>query len=655
MRILKAKPISQRVKTSLVIAASAVCTISPAQAKLYAFGDSYSDNGNFSIVTSGSQPGPQYYQGRFSNGPTWAEVLSQRLFGSGLGFAPSLASIQIPSGVNGGVDFAHAGSTAANVRIQNYRYVQNQVSFFRGRSGSLGVTRNDVASVFAGVNDYLVYNTTVNATVTGVYNAVSSLSRSGVGRILVFNLHNMGDMPGYYDSASRTQLNDTTASHNRLLETQLSTLRSRTTVKIISVDVNRAISLASQGVGGFNITHSGQNGSQSGSCVDDGKFLSACTDNYLYYDFAHFSAAGHRYLAGIAYDRLMSVTAGTAQAGLSAATTTQALTKQNNALALRLAAASEGQGGVMNFADVGVAEFGATQAGFGASMTGGRAQSQGLSVYGFGDQMIDDSSLAETNLRDEPAERQGGFGADWREGQFLAGAAFFRGTDSEDTFGDANFQSKSTTTGASIYGAYFGKDVRVDLSGTFTDGTQEFRRFTAIEALPLVTGQTDIKASSVSLGAYYDFKVGMVDFTADARLTYARSMTDGFQESGTLGLSDNYYEASDVSGAAGRAGLTASIKGESIGGSLSVHYLASLDSDARFDLAAPFTMASFGAAPRSKLVLDEQQSTARDGAAVWGSVWIADQDNFALRADAGALVSGEGVDSGVMLTGTYKF
>lgn len=43
---------------------------------LYFFGDSLSDSGNVSALTAGLYPSAPYYDGRFSNGPVWAEIFS---------------------------------------------------------------------------------------------------------------------------------------------------------------------------------------------------------------------------------------------------------------------------------------------------------------------------------------------------------------------------------------------------------------------------------------------------------------------------------------------------------------------------------------------------------------------------------------------------
>src|SRR3954453_11818583 len=53
---------------------------------LYVFGDSLTDSGNALIATSNLPlippiPGSPYFQGRFSNGYNFADVLSLRMFG----------------------------------------------------------------------------------------------------------------------------------------------------------------------------------------------------------------------------------------------------------------------------------------------------------------------------------------------------------------------------------------------------------------------------------------------------------------------------------------------------------------------------------------------------------------------------------------------
>ena len=42
--------------------------------QIVVFGDSLSDNGN-QYKNTGQPPSPPYYNGRFSNGPTWSRVI----------------------------------------------------------------------------------------------------------------------------------------------------------------------------------------------------------------------------------------------------------------------------------------------------------------------------------------------------------------------------------------------------------------------------------------------------------------------------------------------------------------------------------------------------------------------------------------------------
>src|SRR5262245_27616808 len=84
------------------------------------FGDSTVATGNFYLATGGVVAGTPYYQGRFSNGPVWVEVLAQQL---GLD-APA------PS-VIGGSNYAWGGAeTGDGLSFFDSPNVGMQVGFF---------------------------------------------------------------------------------------------------------------------------------------------------------------------------------------------------------------------------------------------------------------------------------------------------------------------------------------------------------------------------------------------------------------------------------------------------------------------------------------------------------------------------------------------
>src|SRR6476659_8447225 len=88
-----------RLSLLLVIEAVFACTAAAGPfSNLVVFGDSLSDVGNIAQAPFINTPGPYYWNGRFSNGPVYAETLA-----TGLGL-PALVN-----SASGGNDFAYGG------------------------------------------------------------------------------------------------------------------------------------------------------------------------------------------------------------------------------------------------------------------------------------------------------------------------------------------------------------------------------------------------------------------------------------------------------------------------------------------------------------------------------------------------------------------
>ena len=77
-------------------------------ARIVLFGDSLSDNGNgsFALTLSAWPADAAYFDGRFSNGPTWIEYVAQAYFGAPLD--------------RGLDDGAFGGATLDDARVQGY-------------------------------------------------------------------------------------------------------------------------------------------------------------------------------------------------------------------------------------------------------------------------------------------------------------------------------------------------------------------------------------------------------------------------------------------------------------------------------------------------------------------------------------------------------
>lgn len=111
--------------------------------EIVVFGDSLSDTGNFFLATGGVVAGPPYFEGRFSNGPVWVEVLAERL---GLS-APS------PS-LGGGSNYAWGGAeTGPGLSSFGSPNLGLQIDLFLADRG--GFVGDELIIVAAGSNDLL--------------------------------------------------------------------------------------------------------------------------------------------------------------------------------------------------------------------------------------------------------------------------------------------------------------------------------------------------------------------------------------------------------------------------------------------------------------------------------------------------------------------
>src|SRR5690242_3414499 len=104
---------------------------------LVVFGDSLSDNGNLLRLTG--EPAPPYWEGRFSNGPTYAEQLAQEL-------GAKLDDLAVGGATASGTS-RFADPLPVNLPEQILAYLVQ----LRGRSAPPGTT----AVIDIGSNDYI--------------------------------------------------------------------------------------------------------------------------------------------------------------------------------------------------------------------------------------------------------------------------------------------------------------------------------------------------------------------------------------------------------------------------------------------------------------------------------------------------------------------
>ena len=180
----------------------AVPTIGSGFGRLVAFGDSLTDVGNVDQATGGFAPGPEYFEGRFSNGPVYAEVLAD-----GLGVGP------LGNSLSGGDVWAYGGARTTGTPFPAslvVRDLDDQVNAFLNGGGSGG--EGDLFLVYAGGNDVAaVVDGGSNGVTAAAGRVVSQMGRlfdAGARDFLVPNLPPLGLTPRYNGDPADAALAD---------------------------------------------------------------------------------------------------------------------------------------------------------------------------------------------------------------------------------------------------------------------------------------------------------------------------------------------------------------------------------------------------------------------------------------------------------------
>lgn len=285
---------------ALTLAACAVASTASAQSygRLVVFGDSLSDNGNLFLATGGTTPAsPPYFQGRFSTGPVFTELL---------GFNAS----RFNGSVTGSINYAFGG---ARTDFQASPLgMRAQLANYQARGGVFGA--NDLVTVLGGANNIfqglpaagasanpagaitpvsLSAATDINAIVNGVAGA-------GAGTILVVNLPKLSLTPQFRNTTAAPLADFAVTTFNSALLTSLNTTAAaRPGTNIILMDLFKAgdtIAANPQAFGVSNVTD---------ACFNQVTFAVCSNPNdFFYFDGVHPTAAGHRVIASLANDYL---------------------------------------------------------------------------------------------------------------------------------------------------------------------------------------------------------------------------------------------------------------------------------------------------------------------------------------------------------------
>ena len=302
---------------ALAVAAFGAAT-STAQAQTYnrlvVFGDSLSDNGNLTVPFGGvGAPPPPYFQGRFSNGPVFTELLG---FTAVRGATPGAS-------VSGSINYAYGGARTDNT-VLNFGIspptvpgMRTQLTTYTNAGGTFGA--NDLVSVLGGANNIFqafpgaaaspataqsTMQTVALSAANDINFIVNTIAQAGAGTILVSNLPRLGITPQFAPTnpsvgPAGSALADFsgTTFNSALLSNLRTTAAARPGSNIILMDLYKISDPLRANPGAFGLTN------VTSSCFT-GVSVCANPDGYLYWDGVHPTAAGHRLLARLANDYL---------------------------------------------------------------------------------------------------------------------------------------------------------------------------------------------------------------------------------------------------------------------------------------------------------------------------------------------------------------
>ena len=251
--------------------------------QVISFGDSLSDTGNVFAATSGANPPAPYFNGRFSDGPVWNEILANSL---GL-------SAPTPS-LTGGTNYAWGGARtnsapsvpATATQVSDYLTAVSTAD--PGALYTIWTGGNDIQDVAGGA----ATTGDLVADAQNVATLVNDLKTAGAQSILVMNVPNIGLAP-----ISASNPAGGTALSNLFNSTLAASLAGISGVELVDVfTVSNDIDANPAAFGLTNVTD---------QCIGTG----ADCSTYLFWDALHPTTAGHALIADAALQQAMSLMA----------------------------------------------------------------------------------------------------------------------------------------------------------------------------------------------------------------------------------------------------------------------------------------------------------------------------------------------------------
>ena len=287
---------------ALVLGVTASAAGAQTYNRLVVFGDSLSDNGNLYLSTGDTTPAsPPYWEGRFSNGPVFSEMLG---FNAG-SYMDSLA---------GSVNLAFGGARTDGQTMPPG--MRTQLGLYSVSGGKFGP--GDLVSVLGGANNLFqglpaagasanptaALGTVAKSAANDINDIVGQIAGMGAGTIMVVNLPALSTTPQFIGTPAAPLADFGVTTFNTALRSQLaSTAAANPNSNIIQVDIFAAGKLISANPAAFGLKN------MTDACFN-GTTVCSNPNEYFYFDGVHPTTKGHAVMALLAQDYLYYGTQG---------------------------------------------------------------------------------------------------------------------------------------------------------------------------------------------------------------------------------------------------------------------------------------------------------------------------------------------------------
>lgn len=265
--------------------------------RVVVFGDSLSDTGNSFVATGIPPSGPggfPYFEGRFSNGPIWIDILQEQL---------GLADNQV-------LNFAIGGSSTGfglKPRPEGIFDTPSdlltptigvQIDLYLAMAG--GSDSNQLTILWAGSNDLFTLNAPSSA-VNNIESHIRTLADSGADEFLIPGLSPLGTTPSITEPFEAFLLNFRSYRFNRLLNRRLNALESELGITIHRVDTFGLTVLAYVFPQAFGLTNTTDIALAD---IQGGLITPGEGATYFYWDPVHPTSTVHQVVASAAFRAL---------------------------------------------------------------------------------------------------------------------------------------------------------------------------------------------------------------------------------------------------------------------------------------------------------------------------------------------------------------